>query len=83
MKLDDLQKKLFDFGNVETLKEGIVFTLLITGENLSHWNTISKIHDLVLDYVGDKYPNIEVAKNDKTFFLLILKPIINPLTHQP
>lgn len=54
-------------------KCGVVFTLLLTGTGLSHWNTVNEIMQDVLAVVGEKYTNIETMRNDDNFYCLILK----------
>lgn len=74
MTLDGLKRKLSRYGDIQIIKEGVVFSLLITGTGLSKSNIMKEIPDLVLGYAGDKYPFIEAMRNEETFFCLILKP---------
>lgn len=67
-------RKVSKYGKVEAIKEGIVFTLLLTGSGLMKSSTVSEIGKLAIEYMGDKYPNIEVMSNDENYFLIILKP---------
>lgn len=73
MNLDKLKEKLSKVGTIEVIKDGIVFTLLIKGSELSNHKIVSGITMDVLDYVGEIYPNIEVMKNDDDFLLLVLR----------
>jgi hypothetical protein len=72
--MNKLKKTLCVYGDITVLKEGVVFTVFITGKDLYNWEKVNKIQKAVLEYAGDKYPKIEVLKNDDTYFLLILKP---------
>jgi hypothetical protein len=72
--IEKLRKDLSEYGVVKVLKEGFVFTLLITGKDMSKYTIVNNIQKLVLDYVGDKYPIIEVLNNSENFLLYILKP---------
>ncbi|MGN6491190.1 MAG: hypothetical protein ACTHLE_04280 [Agriterribacter sp.] len=74
MNSDKLKKSLARFGNPLVVKEGIVFTIFITGNGLSKWETVKELQKIALYYSEDKYPNIEAMVNDDNFFLLILKP---------
>lgn len=65
--------QLVKYGTIQLIKEGVVFTLLITGTGLSNWATVNEIMKLVTDYTKDKYPNIEAMRNDDSFYCLILK----------
>jgi hypothetical protein len=71
--LEDLKMKLYDFGTPQIVREGEVFSVLITGTGLSKWGKVSKIQDLILQYAGGKYPLIEAMKNGNDFFCLILR----------
>jgi len=70
MTLDALKLKLCKFGNPQVVKRGLVFTVFLTGENLTKWETVDKISRLSLECAGEKYPTIEVIKNEENFFLL-------------
>lgn len=74
MTLEDLKMKLCEFGNPQIVKEGIVFSVLITGKGLSKSITVIKLQDLILSYAKQKFPFIEAMRNDEDFFCLILKP---------
>jgi hypothetical protein len=73
MNTDKLHKRLGKFGSVEMLKAGTVFTLLITGTNLSNMIKVLEIKAMVTDFLGDNYPVVECLKNDDTFFLMVLR----------
>jgi hypothetical protein len=73
MNLEKLKNQLSKFGTIEAIKEGVVFTLLMKGCGMASHNVVSGITMDVLDSVGDKYPNIEVMKNDDDFLLLVLR----------
>lgn len=72
MNIEKLKSQLSKVGKIEVIKEGIVFTLLMKGSGLSNHKIVTGITMAVLDSVGDKYPNIEVMKNDDDFMLLVL-----------
>ena len=72
MNLENLKKELSKVGTIQAIKEGVVFTLLMKGSGLSNYKIVSEITMAVLDSIGDKYPNIEVMKNDDDFLLLVL-----------
>lgn len=74
MTLEDLKMKLCDFGNPQIVKEGVVFSVLLTGKGLSKSRTVMKLQDLILDYAKEKFPLLEAMRNDDEFFCLILKP---------
>ena len=52
METSLLEKKLLKYGTVVAIKADTVFTLLLTGENLSKGNTVMKISTDVCDFVG-------------------------------
>ena len=58
---------------IEVIKSGVVFTLLLKGKGLSNWNTVNKINLDCLDAIGEKYSIVEAMKNDDDFFLLVLR----------
>lgn len=72
--MENLKLELSKFGDLQVCKEGVVLTVLITGTKLSNWETAMKIQKSVVEYAGDKFPNIECMRNDETFFLIVLKP---------
>lgn len=74
MTLDNLKDKLSKRGNIQICKEGYVFTLLMTGDDLDNWKVVNEIQMEILNYVGDKYPSIEALRNDHHFFCIILTP---------
>lgn len=74
MTLNGLKQKLTKYGSIQIVREGFVFSLLITGTGLSKSTVVAEIQNLVFSYVGEKYPAIEAMRNDETFFCLILKP---------
>lgn len=74
MNITQLKTKLCRYGKPEIVKEGDVFTVLITGANLSNFDNMNAIQKAIIDYAGERYPIIECMKNDKDFFCLILKP---------
>lgn len=65
---------MFPYGNVEVCKAGEVFTLFMTGENM-HSVEVALGIPKVLEKSGvmSEYQDIEVMKNEKSFYLLILK----------
>lgn len=74
MTIVQLKIKLSKHGNIQIIKEGVVFTLLLTGEKLSNAKTVQAIQQNVLEYAGEKYPLIEAIRNDESFFCMILAP---------
>lgn len=73
MSNSNLFNKLSRFGSVQMLKEGVVFTLLITGTKLTGFNNYNSILEAVTTHTKDKYPLIECMKNEDNFFLIVLK----------
>jgi len=73
-ELLELNMALSKFGNVQLLREGKCFSMLITGDGLSNWNTYNKILGLVSDFTKEKYPIVEAIKNEKDFFCMVLVP---------
>ncbi len=73
-QIDSLKTKLSKIGTVQICKDGYVFALLMTGQNLDNSKVVNKIQMEVLGYFGDKYPLIECMRNDKDYFCLILSP---------
>lgn len=71
---DQLKQELSKLGTIQLFKKGYVFTLLMTGENLSNWKVASDIQIKVAEHVGDQYPTIECISNDENHFCIILKP---------
>jgi len=72
-QLSTLINKLSKYGKVEVCKVGVVFTVLITGENLTKMDNYINIQKLVLDFGKDIYPIVEVLKNEHNFYLSILR----------
>lgn len=62
------------YGDVQILKKDFVFTLLLTGTELSKWETFNNILATALDFSGNKFPLIETIRNENGFFCLVLKP---------
>lgn len=73
-KLEELAIDLSNYGYLEVIKEGSVFTVFITGTGLASWVKISEIQKLINSYTSEYYPTIEVFNTSETHFLLILKP---------
>lgn len=73
MTIDKLREILFQFGNIEVLKEGVEFTLLLSGKELTNSKNYSAIMDAVLDYTRNEYPWIECIKHLKDYLLIVLK----------
>lgn len=68
-----LQRSLLKYGNIEMMKEGKVFTLLITAESgLDSYRNVQEIQEKVNAEMAGKFPHIECMKNDSKFFLLVL-----------
>ena len=73
MTIEKLKISLSKFGYIQIIKEGIVFSLLITGEGLAKSSTVNNIQMQVMEYAVEKYPFIEAMRNDDYFFCMILK----------
>jgi len=74
MTIEKLKEKLCKYGHPFIVKEGVVFTVLIKGSNLSKWENVNAIQKMVLDYAGEKFPTIEAMVNDNEVFCLVLGP---------
>lgn len=74
MTLENLKIKLCRYGNLQILKEGVVFSVLITGKGMTNSDSVIKIKELIMSYVGEKFPIIEAMRNEEDFLCLILKP---------
>lgn len=72
--IESLKMKLCKYGTPQIVKEGVVFTVLITGAGLTSSKSVMDLQELILSCAGDKFPIIEAFKNDENFFCLILKP---------
>lgn len=70
--MEKLKKRLSKYGTVEVIKEGVVFTLLITGKGLSKWDTVLAIQTEVIEYTCNTYPFIEATKNTDEFYFIVL-----------
>lgn len=68
--MDELKKKLFDYGDIEVIKDGVVFILLMTGNEMG--KKVLQILGLVTMYIKDK-PIAEVIKNEDNYVLIVLK----------
>lgn len=66
-----LYQDLSKFGNVEVLNVGIVFTVLITGTDLTYsvWNVIRIINN----WQKGKFTMVEILRNNDNFILVVLK----------
>lgn len=73
MTLENLKLKLSQNYTIQICKEGVVFTLLLTGTGLSNWNKVNQIMQDVTEYTKEKFPNIEAMRNDETFCCIVLK----------
>lgn len=71
--MTELQYQLANFGDVLTLKNDYVFTLLMRIKDNSGRN-INNILDAIKCYVGSEKEQIEVLQNDEEYFLIVLKP---------
>lgn len=67
---------LKEHGVIELLKEDYVFTLLMFNDVkfLDDAKLVFKIFELCTDYCGNRYPIVEVVKNESNYLLIILKP---------
>ena len=73
MTLTQLSCKLSKYGMIELIKESEIFTLLISGENLTKMDAFMGIQKLVTDYTKDKYPFVEAMTNTDYLYCIILK----------
>ena len=73
MTLHELKLKLSAIARIEILCEKLVFTLLLTGDNLTNMKVNNEVLGLVTEYTKERYPVIETMKNGKTFFCIVLK----------
>jgi hypothetical protein len=67
-------KALTKFGDIQVFNENLVFTVLITGTDLTNMLRQLDIQDILVRYAADRYPIIEVMKNEDNYFLAVLKP---------
>ena len=74
MDLQLLKIELSRLGVVQVCKADYVFTLFMTGEDFTKMSIYNEIIKSCHKNVNDEYPLIEVFKNEKDYFLLILKP---------
>lgn len=74
MSLHKLKQELVKYGHLQICKEGVVFSVLITGKDLCNSNNVMEIQSAILGYAGNNFPVIEAMRNDDTFFCIILKP---------
>lgn len=78
MTIHQLRTKLSKYGTIQMIKEGYVFTLLLTGADLSNMKRWLEIQNLCLDYLAGRFPVVECMKNEDDFFLIVLKPKQEP-----
>lgn len=71
--MTELQYKLADLGDVVALKNDYVFSLFMRLTDSSSSN-LTKIMNLVIEYVGEQKKVVEVIVNDDDYLLMILKP---------
>ncbi|AZA82187.1 hypothetical protein C1637_09845 [Chryseobacterium lactis] len=71
--LVELKYKLANFGDVISLKNDFVFTLLMRITDNSGRN-INNILDAVKSYIGSEKEKIEILQNDEEYILIVLKP---------
>lgn len=74
MKITELIERLSKIGTVEICKAGAVFVLLMKGEKLTASSRIISVQMHVVEFCGDKYPIIEVMRNDDDYICMVLKP---------
>jgi hypothetical protein len=66
-------EELMQYGQIEVIKIGEVFTLLMTGKGLDNFMTFSEINKIVLREIGEQFPKVEVMKNEDNYLLIIYK----------
>ncbi|TPG44350.1 hypothetical protein [Flavobacterium pectinovorum] len=66
-----LYQDLSKFGNVEVMNAGIVFTVLITGTDLTH--SVFNVIGIINNWQKGKFPMVEILRNTDNFILVILK----------
>ena len=78
MKLEKLKQELCKYGHLQIIKEGYVFTVLITkmASSLSNYKNVAEIQKAIINYTSEKYPIIELLVNDDNFFLVVLHPSV-------
>ena len=73
-------KKLIEqlslYGEVQAIKEGSVFTLLMTGKKVDELQTFTTISNLINHYAAKMYPLVEYMKVDKELILVVMKRIL-------
>lgn len=74
MDLNPIIKRVTKHGDIEVIKAGAVFTLLMTGKGLSKLQTVIDIQRAVTEATREQYPILEAMKNSETFLLMVLKP---------
>lgn len=74
MTYHQLKMQLSKIGTIQSIKQGYVFTLLLTGQKLSSMDTYVQITKLVTEFTKNKYPIVECLHNSDSFFLMVLKP---------
>lgn len=74
MLIEKLKQRLAKIATIEICKDGYVFTLLMTGEKLDNWQTLTAIQMEILECVGDKYALIECMRNNEHFICIVLRP---------
>lgn len=75
--IDQLKGFLWSKCEVQILKEGLVFTALLTkspkGKSLSNLDHWMEIFGAITKYTKDKYPVVECLKNEPEFALIVFK----------
>jgi hypothetical protein len=71
--VEELKMILLQYGDIEILKAGEVFSVVLTGKNLSNWRTVDTLQSAILNVAAIKYPTIEALKIDDHIFVMILR----------
>lgn len=74
MNLEQLKEKISEVCTILIVKEGAVFTMLLSGIGLSTSGRFQQIFSLIKDYAMNKYPIVEAMRNDDEYFCIVLLP---------
>lgn len=83
MTLEQLKIKLSKYATIQICSQQTVFTLLMTGENLTSMVVVSAIQNALLEYAESNYPILECMRNDESFLCIVLAPEKDEQTNKP
>lgn len=76
--IEQLKRFLFARCEIQILKEGVVFTALLTkspkGKSLTAMENWMEFFGAVTKYTSEKYPIVECMKNEQEYALIVLRP---------